>query len=110
MSIMNAGMAMVLDSVGVREAKNEWSKILNRVRSGREVVITDRGHPIAKIVPLVSENLPLAERVRRLKGQGVLCPLSKNYHKPLPPPLPAPGRAAQNCLQEERNGRVEYSG
>ena len=94
---------MDLNSVGIREAKIDLSKILKRVKSGWEVVITDRGHPIAKIVPLVSENLPLEERVRRLEGQGVLRPLSKKYRRPLPPPLPAPERVAQSFLQEDRN-------
>jgi prevent-host-death family protein len=97
------GMAMVFNSVGIREAKIDLSKILKRVKSGREVVITDRGHPIAKIVPLESENLPLEERVRRLEGQGLLRPVSKKNRRPLPPPLPAPEGAAQGFLQEDRN-------
>jgi prevent-host-death family protein len=94
---------MVLNSVGIREAKIDLSKILKRVKSGREVVITDRGRPIAKIVPLVSENLPLEERVRRLEGQGLLRPLSKKSRQPLPPPLPAPVGVAQKFMQEDRN-------
>jgi prevent-host-death family protein len=94
---------MDLNSVGIREAKIDLSKILKRVKSGREVVITDRGHPIAKIVPLVSENLPLEERVRRLEGQGLLLPVSKKNRRPLPPPLPTPEGAAQGFLQEDRN-------
>ena len=101
---------MVSNSVGIREARIDLSKILKRLRSGREVVITDRGHPIAKIVPLVLENLPLEERVRRLEGQGLIRPISKKNRRPLPPPLPAPEGAAQNFLQEGRNGRMEYSG
>jgi prevent-host-death family protein len=110
MSIINGGMAMVSSSVGIREARIDLSKILRRVKSGREVVITDRGHPIAKIVPLVSENLPLEERVRRLEGQGLLRPISKKNRRLLPPPLPSPEGVAQNFLQEDRHGRMEYSG
>jgi prevent-host-death family protein len=94
---------MVSNSVGIREAKIDLSKILKRVKSGREVIITDRGHPIAKIVPLESENLPLEERVRRLEGQGVLRPLSKKNRSSLPPPLPVPEGATQNFLQEDRS-------
>jgi prevent-host-death family protein len=94
---------MVLNSVGIREAKIDLSKILKRVKNGWEVVITDRGHPIAKIVPLVSENLPLEERVRRLEGQGLLRPVSKKNRRPLPPPLPVLEGAAQGFLQEDRN-------
>jgi hypothetical protein len=63
-----------------------------------------------KIVPLVSENLPLEERVRRLEGQGLLRPLSKRNRGPMPPPLPAPEGAAQSFLEEDRYGSMEYSG
>ena len=101
---------MVLNSVGIREAKIDLSKILKRVKSGREVVITYRGHPITKIVPLVSENLPLEERVRCLEGEGLLRPHSRKKRRALLSPLPTPEGAAQNFLQEGRNGSMEYSG
>lgn len=94
---------MSINNVGIRETKIELSKILNRVRSGREVVITDRGRPIAKIVPLLLENLPLEERVRRLEGQGLLGSPKKKSRKSMPSPLPAPAGAAQKFLQENRN-------
>jgi hypothetical protein len=74
------------------------------------MVINGAGIRKAKIVPSVSEGLPLEERVRRLEGQGILRPISKKNRRPLPPPLPAPEGAAQNFLQEGRNGRMEYSG
>jgi hypothetical protein len=63
-----------------------------------------------KIVHLVSENLPLEERVRRLEGQGILRPISKKNRRPLLPPLLAPEGVAQNFLQEGRYGSMEYSG
>lgn len=94
---------MVLSSVGIREAKIELSKILKRVKSGREVIITDRGRPIAKIVPLGLENLPLEERVKRLEGQGLLTAIVRKSRKPLPPPLPAPEGQVQRLLQEDRS-------
>ncbi|HVO28214.1 MAG TPA: type II toxin-antitoxin system prevent-host-death family antitoxin [Candidatus Margulisiibacteriota bacterium] len=36
---------------GIREARQNLSLILDEVRKGREVVITDRGRPVARIVP-----------------------------------------------------------
>jgi prevent-host-death family protein len=94
---------MHLGTVGIREAKIELSKILQRVKGGREVIITDRGRPIAKIVPLGLETLPLEERVRRLEGQGLLGSFPKKSRKRLPPPLPAPEGLVQQLLQEDRN-------
>jgi prevent-host-death family protein len=37
-------------SAGIREARQNLSVILEQVRKGREVVITDRGRPVARIV------------------------------------------------------------
>ena len=38
-------------TAGVREARQNLSALLEEVRKGREVVITERGRPVAKLVP-----------------------------------------------------------
>ena len=38
-------------SAGVREARQNLSALLDEVKKGREVVITERGRPVAKLVP-----------------------------------------------------------
>jgi len=38
-------------TAGVREARQNLSTLLDEVRKGREVVITERGRPVAKLVP-----------------------------------------------------------
>jgi prevent-host-death family protein len=38
-------------TVAVREARQNLSALLDEVRKGREVVITERGRPVAKLVP-----------------------------------------------------------
>jgi prevent-host-death family protein len=38
-------------SAGVREARQNLSVLLDEVRKGREVIITERGRPVAKLVP-----------------------------------------------------------
>ena len=37
-------------TAGVREARQNLSVLLDEVRRGREVVITERGRPVAKLV------------------------------------------------------------
>ena len=57
--------------VPVRVLKNELSEYLRRVRGGEALVVTDRGRPIAKIVPLSEgEDLDAAERLQRLVDAG----------------------------------------
>ena len=39
-------------TAGVREARQALSSLLGDVRKGREVVITDHGRPVARLVPI----------------------------------------------------------
>ena len=64
-----------MKTAGIRQARQELSAILEEVRRGREVVLTDRGRPVARIVPPLPESArPVSSRRRfrasiRLKGQ-----------------------------------------
>jgi prevent-host-death family protein len=45
-------MCYMMRTAGVREARQHLSALLDEVRKGREIVITERGRPVAKLVPL----------------------------------------------------------
>lgn len=49
----------------IREMKNRLSQYIKRVRAGREVVITDRGKPVARLVPIGPEAADEADIVAR---------------------------------------------
>ena len=55
--------------VGVRELRNHLSRYLDRVRDGNELIVTDRGHAIARVVPVGSE--PVLDR---LIAEGIVTP------------------------------------
>jgi prevent-host-death family protein len=40
------------NSVGIRELRQQASRVLKRVVAGEVVEVTEHGHPIARIVPL----------------------------------------------------------
>jgi prevent-host-death family protein len=90
-------------SVGIRDAKAHLSRYLKLVQKGEEVMITDHGRPVGKIVPIASRDLTLCDRIERLVEQGVLEPLAGERVSRLPPALPVPKGAAQRLLQEDRN-------
>jgi prevent-host-death family protein len=46
-----------LVDVGIRELKARLSEYLGRVMAGDEVVVTDRGVPIVRLVPFVDRTL-----------------------------------------------------
>ena len=89
--------------VGIRDAKMNLSKYIKMVQQGAEVIITDRGRPVGKIIPIQPKELPLKERIKRLEDLGLIDPIEGKGLKTLPPPIPVPGGIAQKLLQEDRN-------
>jgi len=89
--------------VGIREAKINLSRLLKNVQKGMEIIITDRGKPVGKIVPMPADSLPLAERIHELERQGWIEPRKKKKVKKLLIPIPLPDELAQKFLQEDRN-------
>jgi len=90
-------------SVGIRDAKLNLSKLLKRVQQGEEVLLKDRGRPVARIVPIDTGSLLLSERIKRLEEQGVIEPIPKKHRKTLASPIPVSGGIAQSFLQEDRD-------
>ena len=41
-----------MDEIGAFDAKNKLSALLDKVERGEEIVITRRGRPVAKLVPV----------------------------------------------------------
>ncbi len=60
-----------MKKASVSEAKAALSEYLSRVKRGEEVVITERGHPVAKIIPFRTQGPSVDER-RELARQGIL--------------------------------------
>jgi len=71
-----------MNRVGVKELKNRLTQYLRRTKQGEEVVVTERGKPIALIQPIRSAEKPvsLEARLAKLAAQGVV---TLPTHKPL---------------------------
>ena len=63
--------------IGVRELRDHLSRWLGEVKEGREVVVTERGRPVARIVPSSGPS-----HLESLIAQGIVTP-------PSAPRLPA---------------------
>ena len=88
--------------VGIREAKIHLSKLLEDVKQGKEIIITNHGKPVGRIIPVHQRSLTLAERVSQLEREGIIDPRAKKEESWLPTPLPLPDEIAQKYLQEDR--------
>ncbi len=76
-------------SYNIHEAKTHFSRLLQRVLAGEQVVIAKAGKPVAKIVPVKPERLREPDRYRGLVR------IAKDFDAPLPPDLlnPFEGRS-----------------
>jgi len=91
----------------ISETKNGLSTLLDRVRHGESILITDRGQPIACLAPVVSAGDAGADegRLTRLERAGVIRRARRSRLEEIvrvPPPAPEPGGDIVAAVLEER--------
>lgn len=73
-----------MSNVGIRELRQNASKVVARASAGEVIVITDRGRPVAQITPLPKS------RLQELIDAGLATPATRTLSD-LPPPVKIPG-------------------
>ena len=58
------------ETVGIREAKAQLSRLVRRAQGGDSITLTSRGQPIAKIVPITEPDRSFAARLEDLRRRG----------------------------------------
>ena len=91
------------NTANIAQIKAKLSEYLRQVKGGGEVVITERGIPVARLVPLDPDE-SRATREERLIRAGVLRPPSGPRKKlGTPTSRPAAGAAVLDALASERD-------
>lgn len=92
-----------MKTVGSREFKNRMGRYMKAVRQGQSLLLTERGKPVAKIVPPDPEPAPeptLMDVLKRLESEGKIRlakrPLGKFR------PIPSRGKSASEMILEDR--------
>lgn len=93
-----------MQTVNIAELKSNLSAFLEQVRNGEELIVKDRNHPIARLMPLsAGEDLDAEEEI--LVGAGLMrLPLetkSDEFFK-----LPAPDvniKTIRQIIRDERD-------
>lgn len=85
-------------SIGVRELRQQASRHLRSVQAGETIQVTDRGKPVAMIVPMPKRGaldvLEASGRVARAEGDALtIQPLPPKKGAPLPSDVLARMRA-----------------
>lgn len=92
---------MSTTSMSVVQLKSRLSEYLRRVKAGGEFVITERGVPVAKLVPLDAAERRTTRRLR-LSKNGVVRPGKGKLPKILQAPPEGPDGGVLNALLAER--------
>lgn len=98
-------------TASVTEAKNRLSALLDRVKAGESVIITDRGVPIARIEP-ITRTTDWDARMQRLIAEGKVIPGNDMPHEELlrrmraipRPKLPEGASLLEAVLEERESG------
>lgn len=83
--------------VGIRELRADLSRYLKRVREGEEIVVTDRGMPIALITPAKGRS-----KLDELIAAGILTPAPRKGPRKPPRPVRIKGTVSDLVAEQRR--------
>ncbi len=83
--------------VGIRDLRDHLSKYVAQVAGGSEVVITDHGRAVARIVPLEGDRI-----LDRLIAEGVVTPASTRRRARPTERLRATGSVSELVAEQRR--------
>lgn len=94
----------------ITQAKNNLSALIRGLKAGSSVLIMDRGRPVARLEPVVTNHDTDPEgRRARLVRDGIVRPGKAPFPKSLiaesPPRLKSGVSAVRILLEERREGR-----
>ncbi len=59
-------------TIGIRELKEQLSGHIREVKGGATLVITERGKPVARLLPIAPAETSVEEKLHRLVEAGVI--------------------------------------
>ena len=92
--------------LGLREANQQFSRAIKAVRAGKEVVLTERGHPIAVIKPIKEATLKAS--IQAMVDEGFLTPATRKGRTPAPRwrPVKVKGKPLSQTIIDDREDRA----
>jgi prevent-host-death family protein len=81
--------------VGIRQLRADLSRFVKRVQSGEELVVTDHGTPVARLVPMSGER-----KIDRLIREGLVTAAPRPWRGKLPKPIEGAGPLSDLVLED----------
>ncbi|UCG14080.1 MAG: type II toxin-antitoxin system prevent-host-death family antitoxin [Deltaproteobacteria bacterium] len=89
-------------SVGIKELKNNLSRYLSHVKKGEDVLITERGKPIARIIQEEPGSESWRDALSALMVKGMVTLPSQKIDKDIDAPIEVPGKPVSEMAIEDR--------
>ena len=93
---------MVMVSAGIKKLKNNLSKYLYLVKKGEDILITERGKVIARIIREDPKSISLREALSPLIVKGLIALPSQKLDKEVSTPVELPGKPVSEMVIEDR--------
>jgi prevent-host-death family protein len=90
--------------LGLREANQHFARTIKAVRAGQEIVLTDRGRPIAVIKPIKEEGGGQAAALRAMAEEGLITLPDRKGPMPTPRwrPVKVKGAPVARTISDDR--------
>ena len=93
--------AAATSRVSIRALRRNLSVYLRRLYRGERFEVTDRGRPVALLIPLAGNESPLAKLIAQGRASS-----PKGDLLDLDPPVGQPSKAATEALMADRDDRL----
>jgi antitoxin (DNA-binding transcriptional repressor) of toxin-antitoxin stability system len=87
---------------GIKELKNQLSRYIALVKKGDDVLITERGRVIARVVKENSRRSSLRQPLQALVLRGQVIMPTREIQRNIPEPVKLPGKAVSEIVLEDR--------
>jgi prevent-host-death family protein len=91
--------------LGLRDANHHFSRAIKAVRAGKEVVLTERGQPIAVITPIKTEPAEDAA-LREMASEGLITLPTRKGPLPRFDAIRMSGKPLSQTVIDDRDDRV----
>jgi antitoxin (DNA-binding transcriptional repressor) of toxin-antitoxin stability system len=91
-----------MHTAGIKDIKNTLSRYLALVKSGEEIVVTERGRPIARIIRENGKTNEIRQALGPLIEKGLVAMPAQPINKEPPPCIKAAGKSTAEMVAEDR--------
>ena len=89
-------------TAGIKQLKNHLSRYIGLVKKGDDVLITERGRVIARIVKEDSRSFRLRQALQPLILKGQVIMPTREIERDIPEPFELNGRPVSEIVLEDR--------